>query len=133
MMDSAKEEIVVQVIPIEVTDFGQGNSRCGMNYNTMTVSIEYKKGGINYFTDERYERGFYVKTSLTKEDNGGRSLAIGGFGGHRKLISGASRFSRTTLERLAQDCHVNAVIQELIEATIADGNLRRMDKAAAAA
>lgn len=68
---------------IETKDF-PGNTH-------IQISVYYSKGGMNYFSGESSQRGFYVSVTPVQKSNGCISTVL--FSGLKQLILNASRYS----------------------------------------
>ena len=67
------------------------------------VTLFYSKGGCNYFSATRDERGYYlaVKPVEKSQQNGYTSESYVLFSGVKKLVQTANRFSQKVLDSLA--------------------------------
>ena len=57
----------------------------------LEVSVYYQKGGINYFTNNYDERGFYISVTPVKKEGGIITTTL--FTGLKQLIFTVSRYS----------------------------------------
>jgi hypothetical protein len=66
------------------------------------VSVDYSKGGINYFTYKTDPRGYYIYVSpVVREDGFERSALTGDGSGFKFLLKPATRLHRKTLDHIA--------------------------------
>lgn len=73
----------------------------GKEVNTMTLSVFYSLGGVNYFTYKAERRGYYI--SIQPETRSRGMVKMTAFTGYKKLIQPANRFSKAKLDSLAEE------------------------------
>jgi hypothetical protein len=63
------------------------------------VSVDYDKGGVNYFTYKTSPRGYYLYvTPVVREDGFERSVLLGESAGFKVLLKEVSRMNRKSLQ-----------------------------------
>jgi hypothetical protein len=72
------------------------------------VSVDYDKGGVNYFTYKTSPRGYYLYvTPVVREDGFERSVLLGESAGFKVLLKETTRLHRPTLLKV-----VNTVLAQ---------------------
>ena len=83
------------------------------------VSVDYSKGGINYFSYKTEPRGYYLYvTPVVREEGFERSALMGDGAGFKVLLKETKRLNRKTLE-LADtvvQAHLHALLPLLLAA-----------------
>jgi len=74
----------------------------GKNVNTLRVEYHYEKGGMNYFSGNKDQRGIYMCVApIELSERGWSSMLLAS--GIKKLVKPMKRFSQKVLDTLPVD------------------------------
>ena len=102
---------ILKEIPILESDLNK--TLITTKVNVLEVSLEYSKGGMNYFTSSIEKRGIYLH--VTPLQKGDRWTAYVGFSGVKQLWKPLQRFSQKQLnECVVPDTTINNMIKYVV-------------------
>lgn len=102
---------ILKEIPILSSDLDK--TLITSKVNVLEVSLEYSKGGMNYFTSSNEQRGIYIHVTPLEKKNGW--IAYVGFSGIKQLWKPLQRFSQKQLnECVVPDMFINNMINYVV-------------------